>query len=1614
MAGRKLPHALVMLIPQAWEDNCAISEELRAFYRYHACLMEPWDGPAAIAFTDGTLVGGVLDRNGLRPARYWVTRDDVVVMASEAGILDVPPEQICLSKKLGPGQMFLVDTKQQQILSDQQIKSALAVRKPYRHWVNNNLREMEAKTVHKATALSHAPDRLTRSSEQESDNQVSAHPDNLLFLMKAFGYTREDLNMVIKPMAEDGEEPVGSMGNDTPLAILSRKPRLIYDYFRQLFAQVTNPPIDPIREETVMSLASYLGRRKNLLAETAQHCRKLYVRYPILTDAELNHIKHLRMAGLRTKVISTLYRAGNIHPLATGEPQSCHTRNFVAALDRVCEKSYAALKKGYTILVLSDRGVAPEWAPLPALLAVGAVHQFLVRRAVRSQVSLIVDTGEAWEVHHFATLFGYGAGCINPYLAYQVVSYLVAEKMLKVNAEQALTNYRRALLKGILKVLSKMGISTLQSYRGAQTFEAIGLAREVIDRCFQGTTSRVAGAGWTVLAREAFLRHQSSRDKGPDCLPCGGFYQWKKNGEFHLWNPLTIPLLQQACQTNSYEKYAEFARFINDQREQPCTLRSLLSFSRKNPIPLSRVEPAEKILPRFVAGAMSYGAISPEAHETIALAMNRLGGKSNTGEGGEDPARFVPLPNGDSKKSAIKQVASGRFGVTTNYLVNAEEIQIKIAQGAKPGEGGQLPGHKVTELIARTRCTTPGVTLISPPPHHDIYSIEDLAQLIYDLKRVNPTARISVKLASEIGVGTVAAGVAKAGAQMILISGGDGGTGASPLSSIRYAGSPWELGLAETHQTLILHNLRHKVKLQVDGQMRTGRDVAIAALLGADEYGFCSSLLVVLGCVMLRHCHLNECVLGIATQEERFRKNFRGKPEHIINYFHFVTRELREIMADLGMRSLEEMVGRTEFLELNKTVLPWKAKKIDLSRLLHRPQSRVYCHIARDGKANCHPEEIDDKIIREVTNLRRGQRQRISLKISNSDRAAGAKLSGYLTRLFGETGLPEDSLWCHFRGTAGQSFGAFLSRGITFELEGFANDYVGKSLSGGKLIIYPDKKTTYRAEDNIIAGNTCFYGATSGEAYLCGQAGERFCVRNSGATAVVEGVGDHGLEYMTGGKVLVLGPVGRNFAAGMSGGLAFVYDRNGDFSSRCNQNMVALEEVNEDDATDIQHLLSQHCRYTGSPLARKILDNMRKEIGKFIKVVPLEYRQILRNRTSVRTGLTIRINNQSFQCLGCGTPFCHWACPAGNLIPEWQALHSRGLLRQAGRLLLATHSFPEITGRICPALCEYACVQNKIDCTAKIQATELEIAETLFARGLVRPELPEHRTGKKVAIVGSGPAGLAAAHLLNRFGHEILVLERDDMPGGLLRYGIPDFKLEKHVLERRLALLKKEGVKFATGVNVDAAVLQELCRDFHAVCLAGGCRVPRDLHIPGRQLKGIHFALEFLTQFNWLAAGKTIPEEKRINVSQKKVVIVGGGDTGADCVQACLRQGALRVFQLELLPKPSRKRETAYPWPVYPRILKEEPSDSRVKQLWSVITREFIGEKGRVTKVRCAAVDFVARDNPAGREMREIPGSEFEIESDLVILALGFLTPETNQLLRDSPVKVDLRGYIQT
>jgi glutamate synthase (NADPH/NADH) large chain len=1190
--GRSLPHSVMMMIPEPWSGHETMGEDKRGFYEFHASMMEPWDGPASIAFTDGEVIGAVLDRNGLRPSRYIVTKDDLVVMASEVGVLPIPEKDIIHKGRLQPGKMFLVDINECRIVSDEEIKAGISTQQPYTQWVKDK--------------------QVNLQSLPETGKTFDPDYETLLTRQVTFGYTAEDIKFVLSPMVGSGEEATGSMGNDTPLAVLSEKPQLCFHYFKQLFAQVTNPAIDSIREELVMSMEVTLGKELNLLTESSDHCRKLKIHHPVLTVQELEKIKRLYAPDIKSTVLSMLF------PADKGED------GLKQALDELCQQASKAIDGGATILILSDRGMDADNVPIPSLLATGAVHHHLLRELTRTQVGLVVETGEAREMMHLALLIGYGAGAVCPYLAYETSADIGRKGLYidKTSAQSAVENFIKSTRKGLFKIIAKMGISTIQSYRGAQIFEIVGLADEVVGQYFTGTPSRVNGAGLKVIARESLIRHKKAwnRDQEiPAALDLGGNYAWRRGEEKHMLNPKAIAMLQHSTRSNDYQLFKKYSQEMDEVNTRQCTLRGLFKFKKRKSISIDEVEPVENITKRFCTGAMSIGSISREAHETLAIAMNRLGGKSNTGEGGEDTVRFTPDENGDSRRSKIKQVASGRFGVNSYYLANADEMQIKIAQGAKPGEGGQLPGHKVSEYIAKIRHSTPGVALISPPPHHDIYSIEDLQQLIFDLHNANPDAAVSVKLVAEAGVGTIAAGVSKARAEGVLISGFDGGTGASPQTSIKYAGLPWELGLSETQQILVMNDLRGRIRVQVDGQLKTGRDVVIGGILGADEFGFSTTTLVAMGCIMMRKCHLNTCSVGIATQNPELRKKFKGKPEAVVNYFNFIAQEVRELLAVLGFRKFEDLIGHVELLQGKKAMDHWKSKGVNVSNILFKPQvpKTVAIRNVRTQDLSCDLDNVlDHKLIAAAKPALENKYQvHANFPIGNTDRATGAMLSYNISKKYGEAGLPPNTLDFNFKGSAGQSFGAFLAPGVKFDLEGDANDYVGKGLSGGTVIVYPLKESPIVPEENILIGNTVLYGAISGKAFFRGIAGERFAVRNSGAKTVVEGVGDHGCEYMTGGVVVVLGETGRNFAAGMSGGLAYVLDRSGRFDIHCNKGLVDLEPVVEDeDIKQLNALIEEHYLRTRSSVAKKVLDEWESTLPKFVKVYPRDYRRVLEER----------------------------------------------------------------------------------------------------------------------------------------------------------------------------------------------------------------------------------------------------------------------------------------------------------------------------------------------------------------------------------------------------------------
>ncbi|EFQ32238.1 glutamate synthase [Colletotrichum graminicola] len=1683
-----LPEAVMLMVPEAWQGNTHMDPKKAAFYEWAACQMEPWDGPALFTFADGRYCGANLDRNGLRPCRFYVMDDDRIICASEVGTMPVEPERVIQKGRLQPGRMLLVDTLAGRIIDDKELKEAVTSRQDFRAWIDKELIVLPnvLETVSKTVDVAAKPD----ASRLQEDP-----------LLLSFGYTHEQVSLLLAPMASDEKEALGSMGNDAPLACLSQAPRLLYEYFRQLFAQVTNPPIDPIRESIVMSLECYVGPQGNLLEMDSSQCGRLLLPSPILSIPEFNSIKNM----------ASIYPEWTVKTIDLTFPKSEGTEGYLRHLDYICNETTAAIENKDRIIVLSDRKTSKDRVPVSALLASGMVHHHLVSNKWRSLAAIVVETAEAREVHHMCVLLGYGADAINPYLAMECILKLNREKLIKkkLSDDALIHNYKHSCDGGILKVMSKMGISTLASYKGAQIFEALGLDETVIERCFKGTASRIQGSTFEAIAEDGFRFHErgfpSRYTVGVKGLPESGEYHWRDGGEAHMNDPTCIANIQDAVRTKNDKSYEAYSRSQYEQIKA-CTLRGMLDFKFEDctPVPIEQVEPWTEIVRRFCTGAMSYGSISMESHSTLAVAMNRLGGKSNTGEGGEDPERSQRLPNGDTMRSAIKQVASGRFGVTSAYLADSDELQIKMAQGAKPGEGGELPGHKVSKSIARTRHSTPGVGLISPPPHHDIYSIEDLKQLIYDLKCSSPRSRISVKLVSEVGVGIVASGVAKAKADHILISGHDGGTGASRWTGIKYAGLPWELGLAETHQTLVLNDLRGRVVVQTDGQLRTGRDVAMACLLGAEEWGFATTPLIAMGCIFMRKCHLNSCPVGIATQDPELRKKFTGTPEHVINFFYYVANELRAIMAKLGFRTINEMVGHAEVLKVRDDLRTNKTANIDLSLLL------TPAHKLRPGVATFNVRKqdhklyvrLDNKLISEAElTLDKGLPSRIECDIVNTDRAMGTSLSYHISKRYGEDGLPLDTVHVNIKGSAGQSFGAFLAPGVTLELEGDANDYVGKGLSGGRLIVYPPRSSVFKAEENIIVGNVCLYGATKGTCFFRGVAAERFAVRNSGATAVVEGVGDHGCEYMTGGRIVILGSTGRNFAAGMSGGIAYVLDIHKDFLSKLNTEMVEAEAVEE--PTEIAYLrglIEDHHHYTGSELAARILLDFNRALPRFVKVMPVDYKRVLaeeaakaaeakraeynlpivsgvhakkeekaaklqdieetigdsaaekkralvldktkgfmkyqrraekyrnaKTRTKDWAELSSRLDEdelkyQSARCMDCGVPFCQseTGCPISNIIPKWNELVFQGQWRDALNRLLMTNNFPEFTGRVCPAPCEGACVLGINEDPVGIKSIECAIIDRGFEQGWMVPTPPEVRTGKKVAIIGSGPAGLAAADQLNRAGHTVTVYERADRPGGLLMYGIPNMKLDKRIVKRRTDFMAAEGINFKCGVAVGEDIqLMDLKAENDAVVIATGATVARDLPIKGRELEGIHYAMEFLHKNTKSLLDSELADGAYISAKDKNVIVIGGGDTGNDCIGTSVRHGAKSVINFELLPQPPPERARDNPWPQWPRIYRVDYGHTEVKQHmgkdpreYCIMSEEFVDDgTGKVKGINTIRVEWT-RSATGGWDMKKVEGSQQFFPADLVLLSMGFLGPETR--LFGDDIEKDARKNVKT
>ncbi|ORX42434.1 glutamate synthase [Hesseltinella vesiculosa] len=1680
-----LPEAIMMMIPPAWQNNDNLAPEVKAFYQWSSSLMESYDGPALFTFSDGRYIGANLDRNGLRPCRYYLTSDDIMICASEVGTVYVDPETIVEKGRLQPGRMLLVDTVEGIVVDDKQLKAQTAAKQNFVDWVKRQ--KIHLKDIVEKAHATYQP-QLDATSVNEDPR------------LRAFGYTLEQLNLLLLPLASTGKEPLGSMGNDTALACLAENPRLVYEYFRQLFAQVTNPPIDPIREEIVMSLECYVGPEGNILEMDEKQLHKLTLPSPILSMEELAAVKNM----------SAIYPDWKVATIDITFAKADGVQGYVQALERICTEVSQAIDQHYKVVVLSDRGVNADRVAISSLIACGGVHHHLVRNKQRSRVALMIETAEAREVHHFCVLLGYGADAINPYLAMETMLKLERQNAIdtSLTGDKLIYNYKKGIDNGIFKVMSKMGISTLASYKGAQIFEALGVDDSVIARCFSGTASRIKGATFDIFALDALALHNHAYPSGnfvaPMTLPESGEYHWRHGGEPHVNEPAAVANLQDAVRTKNQSAYDAYSHHSYEAIKK-CTLRGMLDFDfeKAKPIPVEQVESWDTIVKRFVTGAMSYGSISMEAHSSLAIAMNRLGGKSNTGEGGEKPERSLPRENGDSMRSAIKQVASGRFGVTSFYLSDSDELQIKMAQGAKPGEGGELAGTKVSEEIASTRKTTPGIGLISPPPHHDIYSIEDLKQLIYDLKCSNPRARVSVKLVSEVGVGIVASGVAKARADHILISGHDGGTGASRWTGIKYAGLPWELGLAETHQTLVLNDLRGRVIVQTDGQIKTGRDMAIACLLGAEEWGFATTPLIALGCTMMRKCHLNTCPVGVATQDPELRKKFQGAPEHVVNFFFYLAEEMRTLMAKLGFRTVNEMVGHAEMLKVNESLRTFKTANLDLTPILTpasslRPGVASYC--VQKQMHNLHVR-LDNYLIDEAeAALTNKEPVKIEAQVVNTDRALGTTLSYHVSKRHGEAGLPTDTIHAKFTGSAGQSLGAFLAPGIFFELEGDANDYVGKGLSGGKLAIYPPKNSTFKSEENIIVGNVCLYGATSGRAYFRGIAAERFCVRNSGAHAVCEGVGDHGCEYMTGGRVVILGSTGRNFAAGMSGGIAYVLDLQGDFKQKVNTEMVELETVNDDErVAELRNLIEDHRHYTGSAFADEILQHFNEYLPKFVMVMPTEYKELLLKERaaaaateqpkqeekvcetpkkreapvedledSVMDEATIlerrkkldkirgfmkykrrtdghrnakrriqdfeEINNrltrsqlheQAARCMDCGIPFCQSSdtgCPIGNVIPKWNELVYKDNWKDALERLVMTNNFPEFTGRVCPAPCENSCTLGISENPVAIKSIECAIIDKGFDEGWIVPKVPAHRTGKRVAVIGSGPAGLAAADQLNKAGHLVTVYDRNDRMGGLLMYGIPNMKLDKKIVQRRLDLLAAEGITFVPNANVGIDVdARELQKENDAVVVATGATWPRDLMIPGRTeaKSGVHFAMEFLQANTKSLLDSNLQDGHYLSAKGKDVIVIGGGDTGNDCIGTSLRHGCNSVVNFELLPQPPVDRAPDNPWPQFARVYKVDYGHAEVQAHFGKDPREYcvlsksfqVNAEGQVTGINTVRVEWTKTDGKWS--MKEVEGSEQLFKADLVLLSMGFLGPE-NDVVKQLELTQDARTNILT
>ncbi|AMD19597.1 HCL554Wp [Eremothecium sinecaudum] len=1719
-----LPEAMCLMVPEAYHKD--MDSHLKAWFDWAACLMEPWDGPALLTFTDGRYTGATLDRNGLRPCRYYITADGRVICGSEVGVIPVDNKLIVSKGKLKPGDMLLVDTMLGEMIDTKVLKNNFSKRKDFKSWLS--------KVIKLDDLLNKTKNIIPKDFISNSSSFKVQQDPRLL----ALGYTYEQVSLLLVPMALTGKEALGSMGNDAPLACLNEDPVLVYEYFRQLFAQVTNPPIDPIREANVMSLECFVGPQGNLLEMHPSQCDRLLLKSPILKWNEFEALKNIE------KVHPT-WSCANIDITF---PRSAGLLGYTDTIERITKEASEAIDQGKNILILSDRKLDAKNVTISSLIAVGAIHHHLIRNKQRSHVAIILETGEAREVHQFCVLLGYGCDGIFPYLAMETLVRMNREGLVRnanddnapIDDDTLIENYKHALDGGILKVMSKMGISTLASYKGAQIFEALGVDNSVIDMCFAGTASRIKGVTFEYLAQDAFSLHERgfpSREivQKSANLPEAGEYHWRDGGYKHVNDPSAIASLQDSVRNKNEDAWE---LYVKKEMEaiRDCTLRGLLEldYESSTAIPLEQVEPWTEIARRFATGAMSYGSISMEAHSTLAIAMNRLGAKSNCGEGGEDAQRSIVHANGDTMRSAIKQVASARFGVTSHYLSDADEIQIKVAQGAKPGEGGELPAHKVSVDIAKTRHSTPYVGLISPPPHHDIYSIEDLKQLIYDLKCANPRAGISVKLVSEVGVGIVASGVAKAKADHILVSGHDGGTGAARWTSVKYAGLPWELGLAETHQTLVLNDLRRNVVVQTDGQLRTGFDIAVAILLGAESFTLATIPLIAMGCVMLRKCHLNACAVGIATQDPYLRSKFKGQPEHVINFFYYLIQDLRKIMAKLGYRTVDEMVGHSEKLRKRDDVTT-KALNIDLSPILtpaHLIRPGVPTSFCRKQDLRLHTR-LDNKLIDEAEiTLDKGLPVTIDAAIINTDRALGSTLSYRVSKRFGENGLPQDTIVVNIEGSAGQSFGAFLASGITFILDGDANDYVGKGLSGGKIVIRPPEDSKFKSDENVIIGNTCFYGATSGRAFIAGSVGERFAVRNSGATLVVERIkGNNAFEYMTGGRAVVLSQMeSLNAFSGATGGIAYCltsdYD---DFIGKINLETIELQSLSDPvEVAFVKNLIQDHYNYTKSELASRILRHFNHYLKYFVKVIPTDYKKVLdkeaaesskaKERSTAEflkkfngikdtsadatngelqelatakkqkiNSKTISINSiikepkvidledsvqskeqiesqaekldrvkgfmkyklshdeyrkvstrvrdwkelsgpiskktakvQTARCMDCGVPFCtsDTGCPISNVIPKFNELVFKNQWKLALDKLLETNNFPEFTGRVCPAPCQGACTLGIIDDAVGIKSVERIIIDNAFKEGWITPCPPEVRTQRTVAIIGSGPAGLACADQLNRSGHSVTVYERADRFGGLLMYGIPNMKLDKSIVQRRIDLLEAEGIEFVPNTEIGKDItVEELKKNFDAVVFAIGSTVPRDLRIPGRELKNIDFAMTLLSKNTKALLEKDL-ETVRKEIEGKKVIVIGGGDTGNDCLGTSVRHGAASVLNFELLPQPPNERAKDNPWPQWPRIMRVDYGHAEVKERYGrdprefcILSKEFIGnENGEVTAIKTVRVEW-KKSQSGVWQMVEIPGSEKTFEADIVLLSMGFVGPE---LMCDPSLKKTKRGNIAT